>query len=121
MFRHSPSLQVLVVSAACLIACTSVSIPHQIASWGQGVILLLCCLHSCYQRLRQPLGVHLHRITIRRSRASRTNRDLRQRIPRLVPLPLQSRNHPRRRVILVQRGAQLLPRLRKLLLELERL
>ncbi len=63
----------------------------------------------------------MHRIAIGSSRTPRADCDLRQRVPRLVPLPLQPRNHPRRRVILVQRRAELLSCLRKLLLQLERL
>lgn len=40
-----------------------------------------------------------------------------QRFTRLVPLARQSRNHPCRRVVLIQRRAELLSRLRQLLLE----
>lgn len=86
---------------------------------NQWHILLLRLVHLGGQLLGQALVVHLHRVSI--GSASTADGNIRQRFPRLVSFTRQSRNHARRSVILVQRRAQLLPRLRKLLLQRKRL
>lgn len=83
----------------------------------QGNSLLLCLFHKSYKLLRQALAVHLHGIAL----AASTDGDVGQCLARLVSLLGYPRDDPRRRIVLVQRSTQLLPRLRQVLLERMRL
>lgn len=80
---------------------------------------MLRLVHLGGQFLGQALVVHLHRVPI--GSAATADGHVGQRLPRLVSFARQSRNNARRGVILVERSAQLLPRLRELLLQRKRL
>lgn len=76
-------------------------------------VLLLCLVHLGNKLLGQRLAVDLHGIAI----AAAANGDVRERLSRLVPLTRQSCDYARRRIVLVQRRAQLLSCLCQLLFE----
>lgn len=80
----------------------------------------LCLVHLGNDLVGQGLAIDMHSIAIRYT-IRRTTSYLHsgQRISCFIPLSLQSRNHPLCRIIVVQRGAQLLSSLGQLLLELE--
>lgn len=77
-------------------------------------ILLLCLVNRGGERLRQRLAIDLHGIS---AVAAAADGHVRQGLAGLVPLTRQPRHHAGRRIVLVQRCAQLLSCLRKLLLE----
>ena len=80
---------------------------------------MLCLVHLGDQLFWQALPIHLHRIPI--CRTSTADGHVRQRLSRLVSLARQSRDDACRCIVLVQRRAELLPRLSELLLQRESL
>jgi hypothetical protein len=74
----------------------------------------LCFVDLGDKLIRQSLAVHLHRIAAGCSAAA--DGDVGQCLACLISLARQARNHSRGCVVLVEGGAELLSRLRQLLL-----
>jgi hypothetical protein len=77
-------------------------------------VLCLCLVDLRDQLVGQRLAVDLHGVAVG---AAAADGHVRQRLACLVSLARHARNHARGGIVLVQRGAELLSRLRQLLLE----
>jgi hypothetical protein len=84
-----------------------------------GYVLRLCLVNLGNQVLWQALAVDLHGVAV--GCAAAADGDVRQCFPGLVALTRQARDHACGGIVLVQGGAELLSRLRQLLLERVRL
>lgn len=92
---------------------------HTYVDGNLSIVPRLSLIHLCRQLLGKRLVIHSHRVAIGSGTNTGSHRDPRQRIPRLVALLCQPRDHPDSGVMLVERVCQLVPCLRELLLQLE--